>query len=83
MNVSLTPTDVFLAARGCARRLACGGSRKPHARVGVAVAGLVALGAVGVGPAQAAFPGENGRVAFTAFEGDRTDIFTVAPMVRI
>jgi len=46
-------------------------------RVGVAVAGIVALSAAGAGPAQAAFPGENGRVAFTAFAGDRQDIFTI------
>jgi TolB protein len=47
--------------------------------VGVAVAGLVAFAVVGVGPAQAAFPGENGRLAFTAFDGPRQDIFTIAP----
>ncbi len=47
--------------------------------MGVAVAGLVAFAVVGVGPAQAAFPGENGRLAFTAFDGPRTDIFTIAP----
>jgi Tol biopolymer transport system component len=41
--------------------------------------GLAALSAVVVaGPGRAAFPGENGRVAFTAFAGSEQDIFTVA-----
>lgn len=47
--------------------------------MGAAVAGLVVVGAVGAGPAQAAFPGENGRLAYTAFDGDRQDIFTIEP----
>ncbi len=47
--------------------------------IAVAVAGLLVVSGLGAGPAQAAFPGENGRVVFTAFAGDTQDIFTIAP----
>jgi Tol biopolymer transport system component len=45
----------------------------------VAVVGIVAISAVVAVPGQAAFPGDNGRLAFTAFSGSRPDIFTIAP----
>ena len=75
--MSLTPINVLLAATGRARRFAHDGWTY-RASVGVAAC-LAALAAAGAGPAQAAFPGENGRLAFTAFEGERQDIFTIQP----
>ncbi len=78
LNSSLTPTQVLLTTRGLARRAVRVGLFS-RTGVGVAVAGLVALAVVGAGPAQAAFPGENGRLAFTTFEGERQDVFTIEP----
>jgi Tol biopolymer transport system component len=46
----------------------------------VAVAGLAVAGLVGIGgPAQAAFPGANGRIVFDTAFGHRPQIFTIRP----
>jgi hypothetical protein len=55
------------------------------ALVGKAGAGLVAVGllmlmtlVVDVKPAEAAFPGQNGRIAYVASDGHDQEIFTIA-----
>ncbi len=46
----------------------------------VAVAGLAVVGLVGIGgPAQAAFPGTNGRIVFDTAFSHRPQIFTINP----
>jgi hypothetical protein len=46
----------------------------------VAVAGMAVVGLVGIGgPAQAAFPGANGRVVFDTAFSHRPQIFTIRP----
>jgi Tol biopolymer transport system component len=46
----------------------------------VAVAGLAVVGLIGIGgPAQAAFPGANGRIVFDTAFGHRPQIFTIRP----
>ena len=46
----------------------------------VAVAGLTVVGLVGIGgPAQAAFPGTNGRIVFDTAFSHRPQIFTIRP----
>jgi Tol biopolymer transport system component len=46
----------------------------------VAVAGMAVVGLVGIGgPAQAAFPGANGRIAFDTAFSHRPQIFTIRP----
>jgi hypothetical protein len=50
-----------------------------HLRVGLedSLLALVALATVGVGPAQAAIPGANGKIAFTSNRSGNTEIYAM------
>lgn len=45
--------------------------------MGIALLSALAIPAVVTSASQAAFPGPNGRLAFTAFAGDTRDVFTI------
>jgi hypothetical protein len=47
--------------------------------LGAALAALVALATVGVGPAEAAFPGANGKIAFVSVRDDNAEIYSMNP----
>src|SRR3712207_5504743 len=43
------------------------------------VSAVITVGVVGTGPAEAAFPGENGRITFSSSRDGDSEIFTVRP----
>ena len=62
-------------------------STAPRIKRALAIVAAVCVGglAAGAGPAHATFPGHNGKIVFTHFDGDdesRADIYTVSPNGR-
>jgi hypothetical protein len=69
-----------LLGKGAGRKMA----KTNHLGAGALVAGvLVAVGllmlVVEAGPAEATFPGKNGKIAYSGFDGNDFEIYTISP----
>lgn len=69
------PSQSFLTTKNRARPFAS--RRRLRTGAAVALVGAIAIPAVVTSASQAAFPGENGRLSFAAFSGERQDVFTI------